>query len=375
MLNRAFLVCYFLLPLSSFGQVTIVVNQIPENTVTEKPIYISGDFEGWTGGQKQFKLERKNEGYYITLPKTLKDIQFKFTQGSWESVECDSNGNNINNRTYSFYKENDSITVNIINWSSPKEKVSTAAKNVSVLATNFEIPQLNRQRRIWIYLPSDYEKTKKSYPVLYMHDGQNIFNELTAYSDEWKVDETLNKINNETGFQCIVIGIDNGGDKRMNEYSPWENPKYGIAEGKLYVQFIVDTLKPYIDQNFRTKSNKENTAIMGSSMGGLISFYAGLEHPEVFGKIGVFSPSFWYSNRSFEFALHNSNLKATKMYFLVGDKEGGSMVPDMTKIIDIMISYGFSEPNISKNIIAEAQHIERFWSQEFERAILWLFTK
>ena len=165
----------------------------------------------------------------------------------------------------------------------------------------FFIPQLNRYRRIWIYLPADYATSQKHYPVLYMHDGQNLFDEATtAYGNEWGVDEILDSLTAKGKPGCIVVGIDNGGAARMSEYNPYEFTWRGgsttekfLPQGNQYCSFLATTLKPFIDKKFRTLPAKENTLIAGSSMGGLISYYAALNYPQVFGKAGVFSPAFW----------------------------------------------------------------------------------
>jgi predicted alpha/beta superfamily hydrolase len=142
---------------------------------------------------------------------------------------------------------------------------------VKIIGSNFFIPQLNRYRRIWIYLPVSYATSGKKYPVLYMHDGQNVFDDSTSFSGEWGVDETLDTLEIKTK-EVIVVAIDNGGDKRMNEYSPYDMDRFGKGEGDLYVDFLVNTLMPYINRNYRTKKYGRNTFVAGSSMGGLISF-------------------------------------------------------------------------------------------------------
>lgn len=369
-------IIFFLLITSTFfAQVTFVISDLPKNTLQNASIYISGDFEGWSGGQEKFKLNKKNNSYLITLPKQSGKINFKFTQGSWDLVETTISGNNIDNRTYQFIGKKDSVKIKIINWNNPLEKKSTAAKNVFVLSENFYIPQLDRKRKIRIYLPPNYDTSLKSYPVLYMHDGQNLFDNATSYAGEWEIDETLNKLYKEIGFELIVIGIDNGGEKRMDEYSPWKNKKYGGGEGDAYLDFIVQTLKPYVDNNYRTKSNKENSAIMGSSMGGLISHYAGLKYPDIFTKIGVFSPSFWFSKDTFYYTKKHAQLNNTKMFFLVGEQEGENIVMDMGKMIKLMKNNGFPYKNISQKVIPNGQHNEALWRNNFEEAVLWLFEE
>ena len=311
---------YFVVISTMYSQVTFQIVEIPDRTPNDASVHISGDFEGWTGGQEKYKFSNKNNTFFITLPKQKGSINYKFTLGSWESVETNSQGKSIDNRSYIPNKENDTVKIKILGWSDQSSIKSTATKNVSILSENFYIPQLDKKRRIWIYLPPDYESTSKNYSVIYMHDGQNLFDESTSFSGEWEVDETLNKIYKEKKLGLIVVGIENGGSKRLDEYSPWKNTKYGGGEGDAYVKFIVQTLKPYVDKNYRTYPDSNNTAIIGSSMGGLISYYAALKHPTVFSKSGVFSPSFWFSEKSFDYAKENGNLNDSKMFLLAGGK-------------------------------------------------------
>ena len=361
----------------SFGQVTFVINELPETHDFNQDVYISGNFEGWTGGNDAYKLSKSDNQYSITLPKEKAcNVLFKFTMGSWETEELDAKGDKLDNRNYTCKAEPETVYITIENWG-PMDSVvsSTAQKNVQILSEAFEIPQLNRKRKIWVYLPPDYDDSQENYPVLYMHDAQNLFDTKTSYAGEWNVDETLNSLFYETGFKMIVVGIENAGDKRMNEYSPWTNAQYGEAEGEAYVNFIVNNLKPYVDKTFRTLSDDENTAIMGSSMGGLISFYATLKYPEVFGKAGIYSPSFWYSNNSYELANQQGSLSDTKMYFLAGDNESETMVANMDKMTNLMVASGFESENIKKKVVVGGQHNEKLWRDNFEETIIWLFPE
>ncbi|MEN3324394.1 alpha/beta hydrolase-fold protein [Mariniflexile soesokkakense] len=360
----------------SFCQVTCIIDTLPKNHDFKKDVYISGDFEGWSGGKEDYKLTKSNNYYHITISKLRETINFKFTLGSWDFSECDLNSNPIENRVHTFSNSLDTIHLKIANWTNGTSKInrSTASKNVHVLAEHFKIPQLNRKRKISVYLPPNYETSNKKYPVLYMHDGQNVFDLATSYAGEWEVDETLNKLSEEKGLNLIVVATNHGNEKRISEYSPWHNPKYGEAEGDAYLEFIVNTLKPKIDKIFRTKKSVKNTAIMGSSMGGLISHYAGLKYPKVFSKVGVFSPSFWYSDESFLYTEKHANLKHVKMYYLVGGKEGEEMVENVEKMGNIMKMNKFPKNNICTKIVPNGTHSESFWKSEFENAILWLFN-
>jgi enterochelin esterase-like enzyme len=149
---------------------------------------------------------------------------------------------------------------------------STASTQVTVFT--LEAPQLQGQKKIWLYLPKDYATTSKKYPVLYMHDGQNLFDAKTSYVGEWNVDETLDSLN----AQVIVVGIEHGNDKRIDELTPYKNEKYGGGKADVYLNFIVNTLKPYIDQKYRTKTNYDHGQFLGRTGVALCNF----EIPESF---------------------------------------------------------------------------------------------
>jgi predicted alpha/beta superfamily hydrolase len=246
---------------------------------------------------------------------------------------------------------------------------STASKQVSTFT--IEAPQLQTTKKIWVYLPKNYLTSKKKYAVIYMHDAQNLFDTTTSYSGEWNVDEKLDSLQ----AQVIVVGIEHGNEKRLEELTPFKNEKYGGGKAANYLEFIVNTLKPKIDASYRTKTEKKNTIIMGSSLGGLTSFYATLKYPEVFGKAAVFSPSFWI-NREEIFALEEKNKKQkTKYYFLCGDKEGDddAMVLDLNKMEYLINTKRCYCLNLNeKKIVKGGQHNEKLWRDGFVKAVLWL---
>jgi predicted alpha/beta superfamily hydrolase len=160
-----------------------------------------------------------------------------------------------------------------------------------ITINNFDIPQLKRQRDIYIYLPVGYATSNKKYPVLYLQDGQNVFRSTGVMGkNSWGVDSILNTM--PADKQCSVVGISHGAKYRLTEYNPYDS-KYGKGEGVAYVNFLVETLKPYIDAHYRTKKEARYTAIAGSSLGGLIVTYAVYKFPDIFGTAGVFSSAFW----------------------------------------------------------------------------------
>ncbi len=234
--------------------------------------------------------------------------------------------------------------------------------------TQLLITELHVKRRIWVYLPNGYDISNKHYPVLYMQDGQNLFEAKTSYSGEWEIDEYLDSID----FSGIVIGIDNGGEKRMNEYNPNNTASHGKGLGKEYLQRVVDILKPYVDAHFRTFSDAKNTAIAGSSMGGLISFYAGLYHPSVFGAVGVFSPSFWLVPNLEEqvSSLAGKPHQQQRYYFYGGGRESANLLSSMESVGEVLKEK--SACDITFRIAEKGTHSESSWRKMFPGFYEWL---
>lgn len=255
----------------------------------------------------------------------------------------------------------------------PGPRPSTAQPNVHVLPTPFVIPGLDRTRTVRIYLPPGYEESRRRYPVLYMHDGQNLFDDATAYAGEWGVDETLNALSKSRGLQVIVVGTDNGGADRIHELNSWDNPEFGKGEGEQYMAFVVDVLKPWIDQHYRTLPSRRHTAIMGSSMGGLISSFAISRYPGVFGAAGVFSPAYWLAPQVFDYTAAHPPPTTARLYFYAGGSENDTMVPDTKRMVALLRRAGLPRQNLEAVINPVGRHNEAAWRSEFARAVLWLF--
>ncbi|MUP46223.1 alpha/beta hydrolase [Gramella sp. BOM4] len=244
---------------------------------------------------------------------------------------------------------------------------STASAQVST----FEItaPQLDTIKKIWIYLPKSYKTSEKNYPVIYMHDAQNLFDTSTSYVGEWEVDETLDSLQIP---EAIIVGIEHGGEKRVDELTPFPHEKYGGGKGNLYLKFIKETLKPHVDSTYRTKAGLQNTGIFGSSLGGLISFYAILKYPETFGMAGVYSPSFWFNEKIYDYT-RDSELNAdAKIYFLVGTEESEEMIPDAERMAKLLKEKGIKPENFQAMYIEGGKHNEALWRKNFANTYIWL---
>ena len=361
------------------AQVTFVVESLPANTPAQDNLYIAGDFSAWDPGSAKYVMHKNEQGKWsITLPAQSAGtvINYKFTRGTWATVEKGAAGEEIGNRSYTF-GSTIQVSITIYNWADlGSSSTSTAAANVKIMSSNFDMPQLNRTRKIWIYLPPAYETSGIAYPVLYMHDGQNLFDNQTSFAGEWKVDEALNSLATQGKKVPIVIGIENGGNYRIGEYTPWLNPDYGGGDGEKYLQFIVETLKPYVDQHYRTLPDRENTGIMGSSLGGLISHFGALKYQSVFGKAGIFSPSYWFSDSVWKFTHDAGKQNDMRIYQLCGTDESSEVdVPgDMYRMNDSLVKLGFAQENISNKVVDGGQHNEKLWSEAFSEAYQWLFN-
>ena len=354
-------------------QETIRITDIPRYyTPLTDTIFLTGTVDNWQGNSVTYMMIKQTDGsYQIELNSiygTL--IEFKFTRGSWNSVETQLDGSFLSNRSFNF-ASGQTINCQIANWNDMLGW-HTSVGNTYILDLDFPIPQLNRTRRIWVYLPQDYFSSTNYYPVVYMQDGQNIFDAVYAPFGEWNVDSTMEALFPQFSPSAIVVGIDNSVD-RMNEYSPWVNTQYGGGQGDQYVDFTVNTLKPYIDSHFRTMPNRENTGIMGSSMGGLISYYAAVKYPQVFSKAGIFSPSFWYSDTLQQYLDTISHSLPQRFYFVAGQNESTTMVSDIQAVMNKMVLHGYSNSEMNLVVKVDGEHSEWFWKREFPDAFEWLF--
>ncbi|MFV9503860.1 MAG: alpha/beta hydrolase [Oscillochloridaceae bacterium umkhey_bin13] len=242
-----------------------------------------------------------------------------------------------------------------------------------ITVANVYSPQLDNRRDITIYLPPGYDQGQERFPVVYMQDGQNLFDASSSFSGvEWGVDEAMEALA-ERGVRAIVVGIANMGARRMLEYSPFEHPDHGPGLGDAYLAFLADTLKPYLDRSFRTRPNPSNTLIVGSSMGGLISLYALLCRPDVFGKVGALSPSLWYAERAIFQTVREAAKGQGVLYMDVGSAEGDVMQMQARQLARILSRHGYQAgTNLRFNEIIGAGHNEAAWSNRIGPALAWL---
>lgn len=240
------------------------------------------------------------------------------------------------------------------------------------IVPNIESTQLQNSRALRIYLPPSYDENQaKRYPVLYMHDGQNLFDAKTAaFGVEWSIDENINRLV-ATGVmdEVIVVGIDNTAD-RLSEYTACCDPKYGGGKIEPYQRFVVDTVKPYIDRTLRTLPGREHTAIMGSSLGALASLYIARHSPEAFSKAGVMSGSFWWNRKNAltEVAGHGE----LKIYLDAGGVNDDLEVT--TAMRDTLLRQGYrADQDLLFYSDPAGAHNEKSWAARVARPLTWFF--
>ncbi len=237
----------------------------------------------------------------------------------------------------------------------------------SVSEFTIDAPQLGRSKTIWVYLPYNYDAGDR-FPVIYMHDGQHVFDHGESPKRDWHVEEKLNDLHSE----AIIIGIEHGGNKhRIDEMTPYGNATHGGGHADDYLDFIVNTLKPYVDKNYATLTDNKYTTIFGSSVGGLISFYALLKFPEVFGNAGVFSPSFWFTDDIYAL-METIDVITGRIYFMAGDHESSAMVPDIERMEQLVYERVKDRKQLHKKIVHGGHHNEKLWRKQFKDAYLWL---
>jgi predicted alpha/beta superfamily hydrolase len=245
---------------------------------------------------------------------------------------------------------------------------------------------LSADRDVLVYLPPGYDANKKQrYPVLYLHDGQNLFDGATSFikGAEWRVDETAQSLIQSKAIKpVIIVGIYNAGKDRMDEYTPTADAKRKMGgKADLYGRMIVEELKPFIDSTYRTLRDAKNTGLGGSSLGGLVSLYLALKYPNVFGEAAVVSPSVWWDKkmivREVEAMKKRSRLR---IWLDTGTKEGGNKseaeetITNARQLRDALVAKGWKEGKDIKYFEAEgAEHNERAWAQRVEPMLRFLY--
>ncbi len=340
-----------------------------------RPVFVTGNFNGWTTKDDRFRMRKIADGHYqytFSEPLPLTEpLEYKYVKGGWESEELGADGHPPTNRRMEVPRGK--VTDTVPKWKKHADWYDPAFyPDIQVISRRFNLPQLRRKRRISVLLPWNYHQSDRRYPVLYLQDGQNLF-ENDAPFGTWGVDKQLAALAQRGKGDFIVVAIDHGGKERIKEFSPYDTQKWGEGLGREYASFLTHTLKPHIDQNFRTAPGREHTGIGGSSMGGLISIYAGIMFPEVYSRFMIFSPSLWVSPKIYHEGFRFDAFPSTKMYLYAGGKEGAAMLANARRFKEVIEKSSHRHVQFHLAIDPEGRHNEARWGQEFPKAAGWLF--
>lgn len=352
--------------------------------------------------QCEMDLKESYFWYRTDLDSVMKDgelkigLQYKWTlqregleyENMWSMVEISQTSHDIQNRVV-ILKEGENVFYDEVGRFKGEEEVLNNEPTVvgklvyETVKSDGLLQDDYRMLRVWLPEGYDANDTSKRYPVLYMHDGQNLFDEITSFAGEWNIDETITGCM-QNGYEgCIVVGIDSDDETRMAELSPTFTEETG--DGENYARYIVEKVKPFIDGKYNTKPEREYTGIGGSSMGGAMSYFMCMEYPEVFGKGICFSPALVYytdedlihymEEKQFDKA---ENLPKICIYSGgVGIGSGlGNDERSLTRYVEFlqtnMIELGYPAENIYAFTDEMGEHSEAAWSKYFPTAFKWL---
>jgi enterochelin esterase-like enzyme len=238
---------------------------------------------------------------------------------------------------------------------------------------------LRNQRDLIVYLPPGYdEQPQRRFSVLYLHDGQNLFDGATSFIPgmDWHVGQTADQWISEGRVEpLIIVGIYNAGKQRLREYTPTRAPRLGGGSANRYAKFLLEEVRPFVHSRYRAREEAENTGIGGSSLGGLVSLYVGLRQPQIFGKIAALSPSVWWNERVIlRFADAAPVQPLPRIWLDIGTREGPRIVEDVERFRDILIRKGWQpERNLHYERVEGAEHNEAAWAQRVGPFLQFLF--
>jgi predicted alpha/beta superfamily hydrolase len=254
------------------------------------------------------------------------------------------------------------------------ERNRTPPGTLEVIA-GVQSPQLGNSRDILVYLPSSYEKTDRPFPVIYMQDGQNLFDPWTSFAGEWGVDLAMLRAARK-GRRAIVVGIPNMGADRMKEYSPFADERHGGGAGDAYLDFVLHTIKPMIDARYRTNPGVTGTGIVGSSLGALIALYGFFRAPQHFGFCGALSPALWFGGGQIFPFVQGAGYVRGSLYLDVGRREGEGTLANARNMRDLLNTMGYA---MGKDLMwvedREGRHNEAAWGRRLRKALPFLLRE
>jgi predicted alpha/beta superfamily hydrolase len=348
---------------NAYAKTLEVIINAPFNTPLNQKIYLTGEIPGlcsWEVKCAELKeIFPRVFRLVIEFADSTDVILIKITRGSWSTQAADSRGRIFPNRGVETIKDHGRLILTLPNW---QGLVGPGVKGNLKKIEDFKAAPLPGTKNIWVWLPPSYKRsTQKHYPVIYMHDGQNVFNPMTAsFGNEWSVDEVLSDLISKKKIrESIVISASSSRSNRNGEYT-------FNREGHLYAKFLTQNLKPFIDSKFRTLSGRDNTFLMGSSMGALISFTTLWKYPEVFSKAaGLSFPPFAHDDNLF-YWLEKEDLPSKEIDFYLDHGtvgQDGTYLEHVLRFKKVLLKKGFPMKSLEYQVFPYADHTELDWAR------------
>jgi len=348
-----------------------------DGVADDEGVYITGNHKA-LGEWKPDRIALQKQGANVwhfknTFPEST-SLEFKITRGTWTKEAMYERGIIPGNVTFEILRDT-LVELDVVEWrDAVQDSMLEAAEHITGdmrYHRDIAFEDL-RPRTIRVWLPPGYEEETKRYPVLYMHDGQNIFAPgFSFHNEEWRVDEIADSLIRSGEMKpIIIVGVDNS-DDRSKEYS-------GTPKGETYLRFLTEKLKPMIDSTYRTLPDRENTKVMGSSMGGLISFLAIWHYNDIFSAAGCLSPAFVYNDTS-SIKMVKSYTGKKKPMRIYMDNGGLDLEVVLQPGCDLMLKelrkLGYDEPELIWRLYPEAKHTEAAWARRLHEPLLFMFKQ
>jgi len=344
---------------------------LEDSSGEEGAVYLAGNFNGWKPADARYVMKPEGQSrYFIDLPMHLIPagrLDYKYTRGDWSSVELNTAGKHSKNRHWTPGMEFPQDAV--FHWQKDEDLGHIHYQPIiRDLSDQFHLPEVIRTRRISLLLPWDYEQSGEHYPLVFLQDGQNLFQDKAPYGN-WHIDRKLARLAARKGRGLILVAVDHTHEHRFAEYMPPEIPDQAEAHGRAYISFLQQEVKPWVCKHFRTLDGPENTIIGGSSMGGLISLYAHMAYPNIFGKALILSPSLWLIPNMLEWLLsiHRPN-PAGKVYLYAGGRESAKLEQELIHLYHTLGKI-CPEKEMLLKLDSRGEHHEFFWGEEFYQSL------
>lgn len=362
------------IPCTYANSLHLIVN-VPATTPAQSHIYLTGGNDtlcNWKPDCLELTPTSVPGAYegVLSFDSSISQIEFKVTRGSWDQEAAAPSGVSLHNGVWNFADPTTAAVAvfSVANWKDLGPK--TAPTNLKIVSGVYS-PQLQNTRSVRILLPRDYAmNTEQRYPVIYAHDGQNLFDPSTCISGaDWSLDLSVKRVISQPANDPIIVGIDSmPGDERALEYDE-------TAKGELYAQFLIETIKPWIDQNLRTLPDRNHTWTMGSSLGGLISLELAWKHSEVFSAAAGLSASIFFNEQDI-YGVFGTQIPSfpVRLYFDHGGIGGDAAFAQYSAPFDLYLrNLGFVEgQNLVYLVYPYSDHSEVDWARRVDVPLRWL---